>query len=587
MNNEMLYSGRFNNQPKNIDNKRRLLRKKPRTPPVAYKIIGVDSTYFTNDEGTYPLDCYAIDTDIKTYTLTRKEADILALSFPGSQPPIALEQVHPWLPKNKFINNSKYNYSNLKALIKKYFKHIPDTTDLSNQYWNAICNKIRFTSTLDMHYYHAWCAPIQEAYMLKDNRPNRTIVAVDFNSMYAACMQKKYPSPKKYSLIKYNRFLVSNEELPIGLYKCKLNGEASLFIKKYNPFRVFFSGKYLGLSLDAGVELYLNEFEVYFYRKHFQSIYIEEAIISEKEIAHPLAAEAKRSYAKRTSYASQGNDTLAALEKFKLVVMASCTNRPSILSRKFPSIKAVYSFLKDELYITPYPKEPIDSTLHWLDGRKGIALKQKKDHFQLKTHNTNNGSACFSLYQRTVAYSRIALLSLMEKLTTLFPEVEICYCNIDSIHFSFNKKDELRILKYLKKNASDEMGGYKIEAVARHGLWLEPGRYWLYDDSIKKYANKGLRNEKYPLNEFKTFIKNIKVDGFSIPVKRTISLANSLSDLLSIEEGCRNAVYLRKILLSSDTSYLQVMEEIRSNNSFSADVKMSAFNEMKNLLLNK
>lgn len=190
----MLYSGRFNNQPKNIDNKRRLLRKKPRTPPVAYKIIGVDSTYFTNDEGTYPLDCYAIDTDIKTYTLTRKEADILALSFPGSQPPIALEQVHPWLPKNKFINNSKYNYSNLKALIKKYFKHIPDTTDLSNQYWNAICNKIRFTSTLDMHYYHAWCAPIQEAYMLKDNRPNRTIVAVDFNSMYAACMQKKYGS---------------------------------------------------------------------------------------------------------------------------------------------------------------------------------------------------------------------------------------------------------------------------------------------------------------------------------------------------------------------------------------------------------
>ncbi|MCF8208115.1 MAG: hypothetical protein K9K38_01725, partial [Rhodoferax sp.] len=67
------------------------------------------------------------------------------------------------------------------------------------------------------------------------------------------------------------------------------------------------------------------------------------------------------------------------------------------------------------------------------------------------------------------------MLEQMEKLTSFSSTIEICYCNIDSVHFSAPSNLLPDVFDNILTKVSDKMGDYKIESITANGLWLEPG----------------------------------------------------------------------------------------------------------------
>ncbi len=576
----MIKVGRFQARPGPIvSNKRRLLKK--RSPkPGSPCLIGADSNVLVYEHGSMPIEAYVDASFSNTMTLTQREADLIALANPGVRPPVAAESVYPWLPQQQFVENAEINHRRLIQLMMKYRKHLFLAADYCDAAWNTVCNAVRMTNTLDAAFYHAWHLPLQDAYVLEESRPGRTVVAIDFNAMYGACMQGAFPRPSTLRRVTYDRLLDLNEVLPVGLYRCRLQGEITDFMRRYNPFRAFYSGRYLAVSLADGVEVDLNEFEVAFYSKHFSSIFILDAVVSDDVIKHPLAKEASRAFARRRNFKAQGNKALAGIEKFKMTLLSSCANRPGMQSTRFERHLDAEDFLASNFGIARNKGEPSKVFAGWLTGRRGITLDTRPDTVVVKHPKLAAGTACFSLSQRIVARGRTKLLEMMERLSKISKDVEICYCNIDSIHFSLPAEDSGRVLSQLKGEETQQMGGFKIEAVANHGLWLEPGRYWLYSDTLVKFANQGVNDGATPFKTYSVHVASHCIDGLDIPIKVRIEMASSLSDAKDIVSA-RSGIQEHRGLLLKDTSTFNDFVTGIAENRNSLSRKMAAFEDLR------
>ena len=306
-----------------------LLRKRKKRAVTPLYLIAADAYTITDKNGTRPIEAYQFVQGQRSVTLTRREADLIALSNPGTPPPAVLEDLHPWLPEQRYLNDSVSNFQALKLTIHRFGRHFVYASEYCDEKWNTICNALRRKSMFDARFYTAWHLPIQDVHILEERRPERSVVAIDFNGMYLACMQQLFPKPSGLRLVRLERCLSKSEVLASGLYRCIINGPLTDFIILYNPFRSFHSGRHLRARLDEPVEVDLNEFEVEFYKRHFQSIYLVEAVISDKVVSHPLAKEVRRSFAKRRNYRNQGNKALADREKYLATLMASCAHRPA------------------------------------------------------------------------------------------------------------------------------------------------------------------------------------------------------------------------------------------------------------------
>lgn len=292
-------------------------------------LIAADAHTITDKNGTRPIEEYQFVPGMRSVTLTRRESDLIALSNPGAQPPVALEDLHPWLPEQRYLNDSASSFQALKLVIHRFERHLVYASEYCNEKWNTICNALRQKNALDERFYTAWHLPIQDVHVLQERRPERSVVSIDFNGMYLACMQQPFPKPSGLRLVRLDRCLSESEVLTSGLYRCILKGPLTDFIVRHNPFRSFHSGRHLRARLDEPVEVDLNEFEIEFYRRHFQSMHLVEAVISDKVVSHPLAKEVGRSFAKRRNYRHQGNKALADREKYLATLMTSCAHRPA------------------------------------------------------------------------------------------------------------------------------------------------------------------------------------------------------------------------------------------------------------------
>lgn len=542
--------------------------------------------FLTDVNGRRPITTYEYDSSRNVITLTQQEVDLIALNNPGKRPPQALENLHAWLPVQKYLSNSDINYKTLLKLIRDYKQHFFTPNDYCNERWNTICNTLRMTSNLDARFYCAWHLPIQDTFVLEEVRPNRSVVAIDFNAMYATCMQFPFPGPSSMKKVVYGRALCADEALSIGIYRCRLGGDTSSFIRKHNPFRSFFAGRYLGTSLSEDVVVDLNEFEVDFYRRHFSHIYLIDAIISDRAISHPLAKEARRAFVRRKNYKAQKNKALADREKFMMTLMASSANRPGKETRSFKDLPEVLAFLHNYFGVRFHAGETVASVDTWLRGKKGISVLRGSSGFKVEFPSLNKASACFSLSQRIIARGRIFLLDKMEKISRITAELEICYCNIDSIHFSVPNTAIDNILSTLQAEANEEMGGYKVEAITKSGLWLEPGRYWLYTDIVEKFKNRGINDGSHPFKEHKIYVTNRLIGGLHIPIRATIDLAGSMSDLQkSVEDPFTGLVRLHLIEVTDETLYEEVLMQLDFNRRNAIPKKMYAFERLKKRLM--
>lgn len=584
----MVHVGRFQQypEPSPVAAPYRLRKRHLRPAPPPY-LVAADAEFLTDADGRRPIQAYADGEHRPAITLTQREADIIALSNPGKLPPQALEVLHPWLPAQKYLADSDSSYRRLQGLTRRYGKHLFAAVNYCDERWNTVCNALGMADPLEARFHGAWHLPLQDAFVLTEDRSDRTVVAIDFNALYGACMQQEFPAPNSLQRIELHRDATPGESLAVGLYRCCLSGEVSAFMRRHNPFRSFFSGRYLGTSLDEEILVDLNEFEVSFYQRHFSRVYLVEAVVSDRLVAHPLAKEACRAFAQRQNYKAQGNKPLADREKYKMTLMASCTGRPRRETREFSDLTGALEHLRARYGIQPHAGEPNAAVATWLSNAKKVALFHRLDGIAIAGPTLDDGSACHSLGQRIVARGRTRLLQEMERIAGLSPAIEICYCNIDSIHFSIPLEVFDEVYAQVQQQASEEMGQYKIEAVTRHGLWLEPGRYWLYSQTVEKFKNRGIGDGVKPFRERKVYVTSRVMAGLHIPVRAVLELSGSMSDAKDTELNVESGLVMQRFVeISKTTGYGDILAKLDTNREQSVPRKLEVFQQLRDRIEN-
>jgi hypothetical protein len=467
--------------------------------------------------------------------LTCVEADLIALANPGIKPPLALELLHPWLPQQIYRENAEENFEAVTAIVLRYGRHFVMPAAYCDEKWNSTCNSVRMKTDMDARFYTAWHLPVQDCYILEENRPDRCVLALDFNAMYPACMQQKFPQPSKLRHVTYDREVAAEELLPMGLYRCRLESPTSDFILNYNPFRTFFAGRHLRPTLTESLSVDLHEFEIAFYQRHFHRVFVVDAIVSDEFISHPLAREARRLFARRAHYLANNNKALADREKFLSTLLASCTHRPGRLDHRCETPASAKDFLQNNFGISVDADDPAGLSAAWLQGRKAFTVTETEEGVRCETPDVTSRQACFMFNQRIVARGRTTLLEMMERVAAIAPDVELCYANVDSIHFSFPANYEASVMDDLRSGISDKMGDYKIETLASGGLWLEPGKYWLYSDNVKKFRNRSVRHSGYAFKDHSIHVVSRQIGDLHIPIRFRIGMDRSMTDTRSIE----------------------------------------------------
>lgn len=554
------------------------LRKRRARPITPLHPIGADERSVTDTQGTRPIESFS-ETGARLVTLTRRESDLIALAAPGLSPPEALEDLYPWLPECLYLDNAPESFRIASALIRRYGAHFTPAAAFCDAKWNTICNSLRRVSPLDARFHSAWHLPIQQAYLLEERHADRSIVAIDFNAMYAGCMQYEFPKPSALRHLVLGRDLTADEPLPCGLYRCELHGPASDFIRRHNPFRSFHSGRHLQTSLDEPIAIDLNEFELAYFLRHFQRIHLVDAVVSDERIAHPLAREARRAFARRQNFKRQGNKALADREKILTTFLTSCASRPSRPELVFASPEAGFAHLRVQYGIKIPTDEPRSATERWLDGRKGIRARFAPGRVAIQGPHLQDGSACHLLGQRIVARSRILLLEMMERILATASEARICYANIDSLHVSVSDRQRADLLRWLEMQASERMGAFKIEAHAPHGLWLEPGRYWLHGNGqVIRFRNRSIGAQRHPFSDHAVHLAMRRIGDLHVPVRMTLDMARTMSPCLSLAEAeACGLIRQEPITVGEAIGFGDVMDALEHNKLRAIPTRMAAF----------
>lgn len=557
-----------------------LLRKKRPRPGPRLVAHGVDRSLIVSDAGAVPLDEYEEPPGGRAVVMTRREADLVALANPGRRPPVALEEAHSWLPDQFYLDNARASHAAAVMLLRRFGAHLVEPGTYCDERWNTICNALRRVNGHDVRFHYAWHLPIQEAFVLEEDRPERTVVAIDFNGMYGACMQERFPKPSALRHVELNRPHQPGERLTHGLYRCVLEQPSTDFIRRHNPLRTLFAGRRLRTSLDGPVEIDLNEFEVAWFARHFERIRLVDAVTSAETMPHPLAREARRCFARRADYRAQGNEPLANREKFLATLLSSCASRPRRQRTDFPSRGAAMDHLRRIHGIDPPSDEPDVSVDAWLLRHGGSATRTEGGSIRVTMPTLNDGSACFLLGQRIVARGRITLLETMERVLALSPTVRLCYANIDSIHLSVADVDADRVLETLRSWSGDGMGSFKIEAVTRGGLWLEPGRYWLHSDEVDKFRNRGVGDRRRPFRDHAVHVTSRRVGDLHVPIRMTIRMERTMSDARSLVPAANGTIEQRMVEVGDNSSYASVLDALGANRSAHIPERMAAFRRL-------
>lgn len=552
-------------------------RPKPKQPLIPF---GIDRTSIISASGKAPLDAFKEPLQGRAVVLTRREADLVALANPGLRPPTALEDAHPWLPGQLFFNDGRASYAATVALLRRYDGHLDEPGTYCDERWNTVCNALRRRNGLDSRFNHAWHLPIQETFVLEEKRANRTVVAIDFNGMYGACMQGLFPKPSALRHVELRRLHQPGEPLKLGLYRCVLEGPSTDFIRRHNPLRSLFAGRRLRTSLDGPIEIDLNEFEVDWFARHFEHIRLIDAVTSTETVVHPLAKEAKRCFARRSNYRAQGNKPLADREKFLATLLSSCASRPRRQTTNFLSRNFAMEHLQLVHGIEPSGDEPDVSVDRWLLRHGGFAVREEGGSTLLEAPSLDDGSACFMLGQRIVAKGRIRLLETMERVLSLSPSVRLCYVNIDSIHFSVADVDANEVLATLRSWSGDGLGSFKIDAVTRCGLWLEPGRYWLYSDGVDKFRNRSVGDRSRPFRDHAIHVTNRRVGDLHVPVRMTLRMEKTMSDARSLSHASDGMIEQHMVEVSAESSYSSVLDALGTNRSLHVPTRLAAFRRL-------
>lgn len=493
---------------------------------IDYNIISTDGATILHRGGTYPVSDFITLALSQKFTgimvLTNKERDLLVSDFADFGLSIAVfEECFPFFDDIRYVANLAHNIKEARRRLQEMKdKGVRGGTAhrwYSNVYRFRQERSLRYKSSLDEKVYFACLPPYQEVFKAKEARVGRTIYALDFNSMYPACMQGPYPSPKHLKHLRFGADDVLNADSLDGFYRVVLKKAKDTFFLKYHPFRFAKSNKSYNFNLAVGdsLEVFLPRDEILAYSKFFTSVELVEGIVASKSISHPLAKEVRELFdIKESSSASIVKRNLA---KFEMLMASSAANPLRYQKRRFRTLHEAVAAVEKSLSIR---FDKVLSTEQKIElAKSGNRLRiaaAMSDGYRAEIVNIDCCEAVYSLFCKTVSNSRIRMIALIEKLLSV-DSLDVCYANVDSLHISIATSDERQLRDLLSSDLSRDMGALKIEAVATTGYWSDLGRYWLIGAAgVVKYANVLFKTKatKHPFVDHRLIRRIHSLDGF-------------------------------------------------------------------------
>lgn len=519
------------------------------------------------------------------YTLTKREADILLNSGLLQSMVTTFEGRYPWVSDIRFINNSRKNLSHLLKVQGKYGQHLETSGEMANKALKRVMGKVKWKSELDRYFFAAQTHAYQDVFKFTEGRPNRTIFAFDFNSMYGACLEGEFPDPKNLTFREFGVEANSLGKFQCGIYKCTLSVPKNSFIRRFHALKYNTSGQKFGFVFGDNVsaEVLLHKEEVEFYKDHFESLIVEWGIMSETSIAHPLLKTANQAYAERRNYRAQGNHSLAKKCKFTIATLYSCVAQSRRISTSFSSLRELVNYLGVEHQVVK-PSDMSDvQFVNYISRLSAFDIRFDKE-FILSSPDVSHCANIYSLYSPVIAKGRIKVLRCFEHVLA-FEGAEICYSNVDSVHVSIPENSQLEFLNHMEPYLSENIGDLKLEATAKKAVWFEPGRYWLFSDNgVVKYRNLGIRNmwNPSPFSMAKRHLAKQKQFGYLTPKSYYITFMRSLSYRRKLVPSSQNTSLLFNRFDVEEIQYAHSwMSSVEIETKRSATVKKDVFYEMQ------
>ena len=400
--------------------------------------------------------------------LTRKERDFLIDDSLNFDVEIAVfEHRFPIFSHIRYVSNPERNLQELERLIDQIQKldiqgrSLAQYFSTQNQY--AIERKLRFKNRLDRFFSFGLHGGYQEVFKLREEREDRAIVAFDFNSMYASCMEGVFSKPSAVRYKRIESIYHDDEPLDTGMYRVVLKQCTNDFFSKYHPFLYVKHYRRLKFKLDPEdeVELLLFDNEVKHYSNFFQETYVIEGLSSKDTINHPLYRRSKKYFEQRQNAAKQNNLTMERLYKFRLVTLHSASNPRRSRRKIFNRLEDLNKYVLKNFMVHFRGSESVNR----LNKLKGFGVAETTQCFYTIFPQLDDSKSVFSLSARVLANSRLKMTKTIKAFEE-FPSVEICYANIDSIHISINKDQIDQFLATFQEMISDRLGDLKIQTIA-------------------------------------------------------------------------------------------------------------------------
>lgn len=401
-----------------------------------------------------------------------------------------------------FFSNIKFN-PNLHQTLEKLENCLKRVRQLNvrghsvgqqtvNEGMHKVERKVRYKKALDSNFFFANLSGYQEVFKLREERQDRTVISLDYNSMYASCMEGDFLDPKHLEYRRFNQNL-SKISLPKGFYRVVLLKPLTEYISNFHPFKYSCFQRSFPLKLNSQdeVEIFLFDEEIDYYKRHFKDVYVLDGIVSKQTINHPLFNYASKLYSRRLKALQSKNKTLASLLKLKLAMLHGSTNKVNSKSRIFSDYDELKSFIEREFFISSLSLYSKRNFLELLNDSNYFSIKPSGGKIVLTYRDYRNASNLFSLSARILANARLKMTQTLELLNK-FEGLEICYVNIDSVHISIPRNRQRDFFEYMGNMISEKMGDLKVQSIADKGYWLDIGRYWLIENrSVKQFANTG------------------------------------------------------------------------------------------------
>ena len=521
--------------------------------------------------------------------LTRRELELLLpilVEFDATV--TALESSFPVFSDVKYCGSLERQLQSLESnlrCLRKIGIHGPTLNhQIVQSSMYRIERAIRSKNGLDQFFALASPAPYQEVFKLKEERPGRAIVALDFNSMYASCMEGPFPEPKTLRYRKHYGEDPRSKNLDAGLYRVILSEPNSDFFCNLHPFRFTVLGDSFAFRLERNqaVEILLLENELLYYSKFFERIQLVESITSRTTVAHPLARKARVLYGDRLSARAAGREVKERALKIQIASLHSVTNQRRYIFEDFKSVSSLLAHASSKFQMS-FPDAMLEQEkLERLGRFRVMSLKFKPQGIRARILNNAAAEVIHSFSSRVTANARLKVVALLERFQE-FVGLEVCYVNADCVHVSVERTRLAAFLESISADLSESMGGLRMQCVAEKGYWFEPGRYWLFcDGKVVKFANKvfnhpGASNKflrrRRVRGAFRGEFVNFTVDKF-LAIERAFSYAKRLS-----EPGIDNRDYER--YMYREVADLEVAgDSVELETVRSKGIKIDLFNQI-------